>query len=354
MTVAMGKSAQNGILVKRAAALEALHEVDTVLLDKTGTITKGAPSVTDCYTRIDETRFWRLAFSLEAQSEHPLSRAIVAYREVAPLAVSEFSAVFGKGISANIDGMRYYAGNEAYLQELGIDTDCVAPPADKWLSQGKTVIYLASQTECLGIIALSDPIKESSYQAISELKRLGVDIQMLTGDHPRVASAIQSELGLSQVYSQVLPQQKEAIVSALQAKGHKVAMVGDGINDSPALARADVGIAIGAGTDIAIDSADLVLMKSNLCDVGRAIRFSRQVLRNIRQNLFWAFFYNTLGIPIAAGALYLPFSLLLHPMIAAAAMSCSSLFVVTNALRLTRSHAFEQKEELQNEKNHTN
>jgi Cu+-exporting ATPase len=354
MTVAMGKSAQNGILVKSATALETLHEVDTILLDKTGTITKGTPSVTDYYTTMNQEAFLRLAASLEAQSEHPLARAVVAHYQGELLTVSDFSAVFGRGISATIDGIRYYAGNQAYLQEVGIATDTVDEHANAFLSDGKTVLYFACAKECLGIIAVSDPIKESSYQAISDLQHLGLKIQMLTGDHPRAAAAIQKELGLSQVYAQILPQQKEAIVSDLQAHGHKVAMVGDGINDSPALVRADVGIAIGAGSDIAIDSADLVLMKSDLCDVARAIRFSRQVLRNIRQNLFWAFFYNTLGIPIAAGVLYLPFSLLLHPMIAAAAMSCSSLFVVTNALRLTRSHAFENKEDSQNGKDHTN
>ncbi len=345
MTVAMGKSAQNGILVKSATALEQLHKVDTVLLDKTGTITSGTPSVTDFFAVDgDAQALFRIAASLEAQSEHPLSRAICNHYRGNLLPIDAFSAVFGRGVRARVDGIATFGGSRLYMEEVGVAYDSVLEVADGWEDCGKTVLYFAQDKQCIGIVAVSDPIKASSRDAVERLQRMGLEVCLVTGDHEKTALAMQKELSLSHIYAQVLPQEKEAIVSRLQAQGHRVAMVGDGINDSPALTRADVGIAIGCGTDIAIDSADLVLMKNDLCDVANAISFSRKVLRNIRQNLFWAFFYNSLGIPIAAGVFYLPFSLLLHPMIAAAAMSCSSLFVVTNALRLNRSSVFQQKE----------
>ncbi len=344
MTVAMGKSAQNGILVKNASALEALHKVDTVLLDKTGTVTKGIPSVVDSFALDGNSeRFFQIAASLESQSEHPLSRAICNHYRGNLLSVDAFSAVFGRGVSASVDGRMTFGGSRLYMEELGIDCGCVSDLVTTWEDSGKTVLYFAQKDVCIGVIAVFDPIKESSRDALAHLQSMGLEVALVTGDHPKTAQAIQKELSLNCVYAQVLPQEKEAIVAKLQAQGKKVAMVGDGINDSPALTRADVGIAIGSGTDIAIDSAYLVLMKNDLCDVANAILFSKKVLRNIRQNLFWAFLYNSLGIPIAAGVFYLPFSLLLHPMIAAAAMSCSSLFVVTNALRLNRCSVFQKK-----------
>ncbi len=340
MTVAMGKSAKQGILVKNAEAIERLHNIDTILLDKTGTVTLGQPTVTDWYAVGDEKTLFQTAASIEAPSEHPLSRAVCAHC-TDTLPVTDFSAVFGKGVVAKVEGVLCHGGNLAYMDELGIDTAAVAATASAFADNGKTVLYFAKGGVCLGILAVSDPIKDSSRRAIARLHSLGLDVRLLTGDSHETASAISRELGIAHHYAQVLPQQKEAIVTELQGQGKRVAMVGDGINDSPALTRADVGIAIGQGTDIAMDSADIVLMKSDLCDVASAIAYTRRVMRNIRQNLFWAFFYNCLGIPIAAGALYLPFSLLLHPMIASAAMSCSSLFVVTNALRLNRTSLFE-------------
>ncbi len=355
MTVAMGKSAKQGILVKNAEAIERLHKIDTVLLDKTGTVTMGQPTVTDWYAVCDAETLFQTAASIESPSEHPLSRAVCAhYTDTKP--VTDFSAVFGKGVVAKLDGILCHGGNLAYMQELGIDTTAVTASASAFANEGKTVLYFAKGGSCLGILAVSDPIKDSSRHAIARLHALGLDVRLLTGDTHETASAISRELGIAHHYAQVLPQQKEAIVAELQAQGKRVAMVGDGINDSPALTRADVGIAIGQGTDIAIDSADIVLMKSDLCDVASAVAYTRRVMRNIRQNLFWAFFYNCLGIPIAAGALYLPFSLLLHPMIASAAMSCSSLFVVTNALRLNRTSLFEitEKGVSSNEKTNQN
>ncbi|HHT24881.1 MAG TPA: heavy metal translocating P-type ATPase [Clostridiaceae bacterium] len=339
--VGTGKGASNGILIKSAEALETLHEIDSIILDKTGTITDGKPVVTDIVLLSDlrQNEFLQIAASLEAPSEHPLSLAILEYAAASGikiLPVDNFFNTLGKGIEATINGKRHIAGNQTFMLENGVDIS----PTEKIfveLSQaGKTVLYFAEENQLLGIIAVADPIKPNSKQAIEMLHKLGVKIYMLTGDNQRTAEAIGRELGLDQVIAEVLPQEKEKKVRQIKQQGSKVAMVGDGINDAPALARADVGIAIGAGTDIAIEAADIVLMKSDLLDVVNSIELSKRTIHNIKQNLFWAFFYNIILIPVAAGVLYLPFSIVLNPMIASASMSLSSVFVVTNALRLNR------------------
>ena len=343
--VGTGKGAENGILIKSGEALETAHSVNAIVLDKTGTITEGKPSVTDIMpaSALAENELLALAAGLERQSEHPLAQAVLecaAQRGVQPYEVTDFKAVFGKGIEARYAGELYFAGNEAMLAERGTALPApVKQKLDALANEGKTPLLFCNEKAVLGVIAVADTVKPTSAAAIAELRRMGIDVTMLTGDNRRTAEAIRRRLDIPHVIAEVLPQEKEQHVVALQQQGKTVAMVGDGINDAPALARADVGIAIGAGTDVAIESADVVLMKSDLADAVTAIRLSKAVIRNIKENLFWAFFYNTVGIPIAAGLLYLPFGLRLNPMIGAAAMSLSSVCVVTNALRLKRFKA---------------
>ncbi len=338
VTVAIGRMAERGILVKSAEALEVLHDVKTVALDKTGTVTEGKPTVTDIIAD-DEDNLLNIAASLEAPSEHPLAGAILEYCKnngASSESVSEFAAVSGRGVTALIGGKRAFSGNAVYMREQGMVTDKYDADLSALASEGKTPMLFALDGEIIGVIAVADVIKQDAPDAIARLGKMGVSTMMLTGDNKITAAAIAKKAGITDVSAEVLPGDKERIVSSLMNDGKKVAFVGDGINDSPALTRADVGIAIGSGADIAIDSADIVLMKNELSDVPAAIEFSRLTLRNIKQNLFWAFFYNTLGIPIAAGVLS-GFGIVLSPMIGAAAMSLSSLFVVTNALRLYRT-----------------
>ncbi len=339
--VGTGKGAENGILIKSAEALETLHTIDTVVLDKTGTLTQGRPVVTDIIPAPGNSEEGLLctAFCLEGPSEHPLAAAIVeeAERRNIPIAsVGSFTAVHGRGVRAEFDKRTYIGGNRAMMEEAGIDFGSLSVRADALAAQGKTPLYFGDETDkkLLGIIAVADTPKPSSKDAVAAFKELGLEVVMLTGDNRRTADAIGRELGVTQVLAEVLPQDKERKIASLQAEGKKVAMVGDGINDAPALARAEVGLAIGAGTDVAIESADIVLMKSDLLDVAAAVELSRATIRNIKQNLFWAFFYNSLGIPLAAGVFYYALHWQLNPMFAAAAMSLSSVTVVTNALRL--------------------
>lgn len=334
--VATGRCAQMGILIKSAEALELLHTADTVVLDKTGTITVGKPSVTDVLECVPG-QLLPVAAALEKKSGHPLADAIVRYAaDTATVEVSEFTDVSGKGIRGKIDGRSCFGGSYAYMEELGVDLSAVCAQAREFAESGKTPLFFARETELLGVIAAADTVKDTSAAAIRRLKDDGCEVIMLTGDNETTANAVRKELAVDRVIADVLPQDKERVVRELQNEGRKVIMVGDGINDSPALARADIGIAIGSGADIAVEEADVVLMKSDLNDVPAAIECSRQTMRNIKQNLFWAFFYNTLGIPLAAGALYPIWGITLNPMIGAAAMSLSSIFVVTNALRLYR------------------
>ncbi len=336
--VGTGKAAGYGILFKSGEALETAHRVNCVVLDKTGTVTEGKPTVTDSLPlSLSEEDLWQLIADVEAGSEHPLSAALreeAARRGLTPAPVSAFETVAGKGVAATREGGRCLAGNPRFLEENGIATAAVTATLDTLADEGKTPLLFAQNGQLCGIVAVADPLREHAAAAIQDLKRMGVTVHLLTGDTHRTAAAIAAQLGLNDFTAQVLPQDKQAAIARLQQEGNTVAMVGDGINDAPALMRADVGIAIGSGTDIAVDSADVVLMKSDLRDVSTAIRLSRAVLRNIRQNLFWAFFYNCLGIPLAAGALMPLLGWRLTPMFAAAAMSCSSLFVVGNALRL--------------------
>ncbi len=339
--VATGKGAENGILIKSAEALEALHTVDTVVLDKTGTLTQGKPRVTDILPAEDmeENGLLTLAACLEAPSEHPLADAIgeeSRSRNLAITSVGNFQAVHGRGVRAELGGKVFLGGNRAMMEEAGIAPGSLAAQADALAAQGRTPLYFGDekQKKILGIIAVADTPKPTSAKAVAAFRELGLDVVMLTGDNKRTADAIGKELGVTSVLAEVLPQDKERKVRELQEAGKKVAMVGDGINDAPALARADVGLAIGAGTDVAIESADSVLMKSDLLDAAAAVELSRAAIRNIKQNLFWAFFYNSLGIPLAAGVFYAALQWQLNPMFAAAAMSMSSVTVVSNALRL--------------------
>ena len=337
--VGTGKAAENGILIKSAQSLELMGRVDTVVLDKTGTVTQGKPRLTDCLAapEVTEEELLCVAASVEQPSEHPLSRAVTeaADERSIPLCdVADFTAVPGGGVQALLHDRTIYAGNAPYMQEKGVDIAPFAPQAGRWADDGKTVLYFAEEGRLLGLIAVADTVKPDSAAAIAALKQRGCRVVLLTGDNARTANAIARQVGVDQVISQVLPQDKAACVARLQQEGRLVAMVGDGVNDAPALVQANVGLAIGAGTDIAIESADIVLMKSSLADVASAAELSRAVLRNIRQNLFWAFFYNSVGIPVAAGVLYPSLHLLLNPMIAAACMSLSSVCVVSNALRL--------------------
>lgn len=337
--VGTGKGASHGILIKSAEALETLHTVKTVVLDKTGTITEGKPVVTDIVTLNDlsESTLLQVAASLEKLSEHPLAEAIVEKAKTEAIVlqdVTEFDALSGLGISGTINNQRYFAGNLALMNAQGIDVSNYQETSDDYANQGKTPLYFATDQQLIGIIAVADVIKKTSRQAIDQFKAMGLEVVMLTGDNAKTAEAIRQQLNIDRVIAEVLPQDKEQEVRLLQEAGQKVAMIGDGINDAPALARSDVGIAIGAGTDIAIESADIVLMKSDLLDALTAVQLSKATIKNIKENLFWAFFYNILGIPLAAGLFYLSFNLKLSPMVGAAAMSLSSVFVVTNALRL--------------------
>lgn len=336
--VGTGKGAENGILIKSAEALETLHLVKTVIMDKTGTITEGKTVVTDILSDgISEDELLKIAASVEKPSEHPLAGAIIEAAEEKNIAlkeINEFTAVSGRGIIAESDGKTIYAGNKKMMDENGISSNGFEDKEKKLSEEGKTVLYFAEKDKILGIIAVQDVPKQTSKAAIRQFKKLGIDVVMLTGDNKRTAEAIAKNLGITNVVAEVMPQDKEAVVRSFQEEGGKTAMIGDGINDAPALARADVGVAIGAGTDVAIESADIVLMKSDLMDAVTAVKLSRATIKNVKENLFWAFFYNTICIPLAAGLWYPMFGIKLNPMIGAAAMSLSSVCVVTNALRL--------------------
>lgn len=337
--VGTGVGAKNGVLFQSAEALENLHNVNSVILDKTGTVTEGRPVVTDVKSfGVEPEDLLSLALSIESKSDHPLADAIVRYarsKHVKERTVTDFEMIEGQGVRATIDGVRCMAGNRRMLLANGLALSRSAQQMGEDLAAaGKTPLYFAANRQVAGIFAVADVLKPTSRAAVDALQSLGVEVTLLTGDNQATAQSIAEELGIKDVVAEVLPQDKERVVREKQAQGRKVAMVGDGINDAPALARADVGIAIGAGTDVAISSADVVLMKSDLMDAVDAIRLSRQTMRNIRQNLFWAFFYNCIGIPIAAGVLWIPLGLKLSPMIGAAAMSLSSVCVVSNALRL--------------------
>ena len=348
--VGTGKGAENGILIKSGEALEVTHNIQSVVLDKTGTITQGKPVVTDLIptSSVTESELLEIAAAMEVKSEHPLAEAIMEKakeEQIRLLETEEFQAIPGKGIQAKIGGRWYYAGNVRLMEDKGMDCRESQKQMDQLAEEGKTPLLFADEKGVIGIIGAADIVKPTSAQAIRELKKLGVEVIMLTGDNKRTAAAIQRQLGIDTVIAEVLPQDKEREVARLQSEGRKVAMVGDGMNDAPALARADVGIAIGAGTDVAIESADVVLMKNDLLDVVTAISLSKAVIRNIKENLFWAFFYNACGIPLAAGVFYTAFGWKLSPMFGAAAMSLSSFFVVMNALRLRFFHVLKKPEE---------
>lgn len=336
--VGTGRGAKSGILIKSATALETAHKIDTVILDKTGTITAGKPVVTDILPiKITENELLAFAAGLEKLSEHPLGEAIVAAAEAKQLVLPEagnYKQIPGQGVTAELSGAECAAGNLKLLEALNVDVSSLMERYDKLAAQGKTPLYFVRAGELLGCIAVADTVKPTSREAIGKLQAMGLRVLMVTGDNQATAEAIRVQVGVDEAVAQVLPQDKEAVIRKLQQEGHIVAMVGDGINDAPALARADIGIAIGAGTDIAIEAADMVLIKSDLLDVAKAICLSRRVMTNIKENLFWAFIYNAVGIPFAAGVFYTAFGWLLNPLIAAAAMSCSSVSVVTNALRL--------------------
>lgn len=337
--VGTGKGAEYGILIKSAEALETAKHVDTVVLDKTGTVTQGKPQVTDVITApgVDEKGLLSLAAALEKPSEHPLAEAVLQYAQdqgIAAAPVEGFQAISGRGVAATVAGRRAYAGNLELLGENGIVPGALAEQGARLAAEGKTPLYFADEQGPLGLIAVADVLKESSPAAVRELRQMGIDVVMLTGDNSTTAQAIGRQAGIEKVVAGVLPGDKERHVRQLQEQGKKVAMVGDGINDAPALARADVGIAIGAGTDVAIESADVVLMRSDLLDVSTAIQLSKATIRNIKENLFWALFYNSIGIPLAAGVFITTLGWKLNPMFGAAAMSLSSVCVVSNALRL--------------------
>ena len=333
--VGTGKGAENGILIKSGEALETAHNIDTVVMDKTGTITQGRPQVTDIISYLPQEEILKIAGALEKQSEHPLAEAILKQAEGLDLpTVTDFEAISGRGVTGTINAVRYYAGNQALMEEHQIDISAAEADLSRLADEGKTPLLFAAEGQYLGIIAVSDVVKPTSREAIRRFREMGINVVMLTGDNKRTAEAIRRQLDIPSVIAEVLPQDKEREIARFQAEGHRTAMIGDGINDAPALARADVGIAISAGTDVAMESADIVLMKSDLMDAVAAVQLSKAVIRNIKQNLFWAFFYNSIGIPLAAGVLFIPFALKLSPMIGAATMSLSSVCVVSNALRL--------------------
>lgn len=337
--VGTGLGARHGILIKSAEALEAAHNVKTVVLDKTGTVTRGKPAVTDilCANGVSAEDLLRTAVSLEALSSHPLALAVkeeARRRAITPLPADRFEEIPGQGIRAVIAGRDCLGGNRTMMDAFRVPSERLAAEEDRLAREGKTPLFFAADGVLLGILACADEVKPTSRRAVEAFHHLGMEVVLLTGDKALTAQAIGQSVGADRIIADVLPQDKEQEIRRLQQSGQKTAMVGDGINDAPALARADVGIAIGAGTDVAMESADIVLMRSDLLDVAGAVELSRAVIRNIKQNLFWAFFYNVLGIPIAAGCFYAAFGLRLNPMIAALAMSFSSVFVVTNALRL--------------------
>jgi len=337
--VGIGKGAENGILIKSAESLEIAHKIDTVVLDKTGTITEGKPTVTDIITNneIAEMELLQMAASIEKSSEHPVADAVIEeakQRNIDLLPVESFLAVPGRGVEAVVKKKHIFAGNLQLLSDNNVNANDFDSPGSKLAEEGKTPLYFADEEKVLGIIAVADVVKPTSKAAIKEFEAMGIDVVMLTGDNRKTAEAIGKELGIKQAISEVLPQDKEREIRNIRSTAKKVAMIGDGINDAPALVRADVGIAIGAGTDVAIESADIVLVKSDLFDAVAAIQLSKSVVRNIKQNLFWALFYNSLGIPLAAGVFYTILGWKLSPMFAAAAMSLSSVCVVSNALRL--------------------
>lgn len=337
--VGTGKGAENGILIKSGEALEIAHDVTTVVLDKTGTVTQGKPSVlrVDVMNGHTMEELLNIAASLESHSSHPLALAIMDHVKDKPhhsMKIDDYANIEGQGIQANVGQTTYFAGNARMMEAFGLSDPSISSLMDQYANDGMTPIIIGSTNDVIGLFAIADPIKDTSANAIYQLKQMGVEVIMLTGDHLKTATAIQRQVGCDSVIAEVLPSDKERVIASKQQQGKIVAMVGDGINDAPALAKADVGIAIGAGTDVAIESADVVLMHSDLMDVVKAIQLSKAVIKNIKQNLFWAFFYNSIGIPVAAGLFYLSFGLKLNPMIGAAAMSFSSVFVVTNALRL--------------------
>ncbi len=338
--VGTGKGAENGILIKSGEALEIAHNIDVVVLDKTGTITTGKPVVTDVKEmNVNKSRLLSIAAGLENLSEHPIAKAIVDYTkhfDIKPMKVEDFKAIFGKGVRGNIEGNTCFAGSIQLLEDNGIKTKAIESLMEELQKQGKTPVVFAIDTAIIGVIAVADVEKETSKKAIELFHKMKIDVVMLTGDNKNTAETIRKKLGINTVIAEVMPEDKEKHIASLQAQGKIVAMIGDGINDAPALAKADVGIAIGAGSDIAIESADAILIRNDLLDAVTAISLSKAVLKNIKQNLFWAFFYNVICIPIAAGAFYYAFDLKLSPMIGAAAMSVSSIFVVLNALRLKR------------------
>jgi Cu+-exporting ATPase len=337
--VAMGKGAEQGVLIRDGAALETAHKLDTILLDKTGTITAGQPAVTglEACDGGDANQLLAVAAALESPSEHPIASAIVAHARQTGIEFAfahNFQTQTGQGISATVDDDPAIAGNATFLRSHAVDVSSLEPRADEWAGQGRTPIFIASAGRLLGMIAVSDPIKPSSKNSVAEFTRLGLDVVMVTGDHPATAQFVANEVGIAKVRAQVLPAEKADVVATFQQSGRLVGMVGDGINDAPALAQADVGFAIGSGTDVAIESGDVTLVGSDLKSVAAAVRLSRRTMRIVRQNLFFAFIYNALGIPLAAGLFYPVFGLFLPPMFAAAAMAASSVSVVTNCLRL--------------------
>ena len=348
--VGTGKGAENGILIKSGEALETAHKIDTVVMDKTGTITEGKPKVTDIVEYIDKNSLLTYAISLEKNSEHPLAEAIVKYckdNNISSESVENFEAVFGKGVKATSDNSTILGGNRAFMKENNIDISKIEPQINSLADEGKTPLIFAKDNNVIGIIAVADVEKETSRKAIEEFAKMGISTVMLTGDNERTAKAIQKRLNIPKVIAQVLPEDKEKEIRRLQDEGHCVAMIGDGINDAPALAKADVGIAIGAGTDVAIESADAVLVRNDLLDAVSAVKLSKAVIKNIKENLFWAFFYNCIGIPVAAGVLYPIWGIKLSPMFGAAAMSLSSICVVTNALRLRRFKTYKSSEKVE-------
>jgi Cu+-exporting ATPase len=341
--VGTGKGAEHGVLIKSGAALETSHKLQTIVFDKTGTITEGKPKVTDVIVtdNITEDDLLQLTASAEKGSEHPLGEAIVKGAEERGLEFKKldyFKAIPGYGIEVQIDGKTILTGNRKLMDQSNIAIGNLEGTSDRLAGEGKTPMYIAIDNNLAGIVAVADTVKENSKKAIDRLHHMGIEVAMITGDNRRTAEAIARQVGIDRILAEVLPQDKANEVKKLQAEGKKVAMVGDGINDAPALAQADIGIAIGSGTDVAMESADIVLMRSDLMDVTTAIKLSKSTIRNIKQNLFWAFGYNTLGIPIAMGILHIFGGPLLNPMIAAAAMSLSSVSVLTNALRLIRGH----------------